>query len=333
MTVVLQLQEGRVITKENSLELIRDYACNRIRHNKNCLIVNCGGTGSGKSLSSLKLAEMIQEKLLPDTPLTAENNIVFKGSDFISKIQGSNILPSRSTIIWDEVSVFGLNSRRSMSNINVMLNNVFNTFRHQNYVVILTTPDFANIDVVVRKLLHIYIKTCKIDFKSKLNQLEVQYMQYNPRFGRIYYHTFQVMHKEGDRKIMKHFFAQLPSEQLVKEYEEKKKIFTDELNKMVMLKITEMEEEESKTDKQKAEDRIERNKKQLTAKQAEVHKLLNEGFTQTDCAEALGVNQSCIAHIARSIRGKGYDITDSRTIKTNKDEFDEVFKQLKNKKK
>ena len=43
--IVLQLQEDRVITKQNSMELLRDYACNRIRHNKNHLSIFVGGTG------------------------------------------------------------------------------------------------------------------------------------------------------------------------------------------------------------------------------------------------------------------------------------------------
>lgn len=329
--IVLQLQENHPqITKENSMELIRDYAVNRIRHDKNHLSIFVGGTGSGKSMSALALAEMVQKKLLPDIPFT-ENNIVFKGSDFISKIQGENALPSKSVIVWDEVSVFGLNSRRSMSNINVMLNNVFNTFRHQNYVVILTTPDFANIDVVVRKLLHTYVKTCKIDYKKGLNQLEVQYMQYNPRFGKIYYHTFQVMHKNGDRKIMKYFYSPLPSKELIEKYQAKKKEFTDELNKMVQLKLTEMEEEDMKTDAQKEEEKASR-KKQLTPKQKEVYEMLNEGFTQTDIAESLGIKQPVVSNMVRVIKSKGYDVIDHRATLKNKEEFDNDFTQLKVKK-
>jgi len=322
--IVLQLQNDRDITKENSLELIRDYACNRIRHNKNHLSIFVGGTGSGKSMSALAFAEMTQKKLLPDVPFTA-NNVVFKGSDFVSKIQGKGQLPSKSVILWDEVSVFGLNSRRSMSNINIMLNNVFNTFRHQNYVVVLTTPDFANIDVVVRKLLHTYVKTCNIDFKKKLAKLEVQYMQYNPRFGRIYYHTFQIQKPSGDRYVMKHFHAPLPSPELIKEYEKKKKEFTDELNQMVQLKISEMEAEEIKTDSQKENEK----RKHLTGKQEEVYNMLCEGFTQNDIAESLGIKQPVVSIMAKTIKSKGYEIIDNREKPMDKEKFNDIYTKLR----
>jgi len=230
---------SRVISvSSKGVERTYDIQCQHPHHNfvANGIVVH----NSGKSLGAIFLAEHIQREL--NGTEFKSSQIVYKGSQFLDKLQGENQLPNKSVIIWDEVSVFGLNARRSMSNLNILLNNIFNTFRHQQYVVFLTTPDFANIDLVVRKLCHMILKTEGIDYWLKRVRFNITPLNYNSLLGRIYQHRCHVIKKNGDRFNLATVFAGLPSPELRKQYERDKLVFTDELNRMVAMKIKAEEE-------------------------------------------------------------------------------------------
>ena len=211
--------------KENFVEVLVEWAAYRIRKNKNVLICICGGTGSGKSYAALQLADMIQQRTIKQ-PLR-HDQIVFDGIQFMKRTE---TLEKGSVIIWDEIGV-GLNSRRSMSNINIALNNKFQVFRFQNLITIFTTPDFGYIDVATRKLLHAYMDTVQIDFKTNLNKVKLLQVQNNPKMSKIYYHTFQVLASGGNRYRMPHVFIKKPRDDLIRDYENHKKGFNKELDK------------------------------------------------------------------------------------------------------
>ena len=132
--------------RANYEELLVRWCASRIKRNKNVIMCICGGTGSGKSYAALHIADKVQQRIINE-PFKARQ-VVFTGTEFL---QQTEVLKPGSVILWDEIGV-GLNSRRAMSNINIALNNKFQVFRHQNYVTILTTPDFGYIDKATRKL-------------------------------------------------------------------------------------------------------------------------------------------------------------------------------------
>lgn len=71
----------------------------RIKNNMNFLAVISGDTGSGKSFTALRIGELLGKVF--NVPFTVDQ-VLFNPTDFFKLIQ---VLPSRSTIIFDEGSV------------------------------------------------------------------------------------------------------------------------------------------------------------------------------------------------------------------------------------
>jgi len=285
----MKLKEGAILTQDNYYKLLVDYAVWRIKKKKNCLMCVVGGTGSGKSIAALFLAEEIQKRLLPDVPFTADN-VTFKSSEFMEKTTGETALPSKSTIIPDEFGV-NQNSRRSMTSGNILLNDVFQTFRSRQYCVILTTPDFSFMDKTVRKLLHIFLDTKSIDFKNKRNKLKVQIMQNNAKYGKIYYHSLKVSRPDQPTVKIPHIFTGLPSQELWDAYEKKKSDYQDELYERNLRAI-----------------KSEENLGELTEKQELVYSMNQKGMKQSEIADAMGLSATIIGKHLMACTKKGYKV-------------------------
>jgi len=194
---------------------------NRIkRKNKNWLAIVCGETGSGKSFSALRLGEMIDPEFSID-------NVVFRIEDFM-RLLNSKKLKKGSVIIFDEAGV-GIPAREWYTISNKAINYVLQTFRHKNLGVIFTTPDFSYIDAQTRKLFHNYIETVSIDFKKEYVKVKFFQIQFNPRYGKVYWH-YSITKVNGRVKTIHKTNIKKPSKELIQAYEKKKKQFTETLN-------------------------------------------------------------------------------------------------------
>jgi Trp operon repressor len=283
----MRLGEGIELTQDNYYKLFINYGKWRIKKKKNLLCVICGGTGSGKSLAGLFLAEELQKLTLPDIPFTARN-VCFKGSEFLNCVTGENALPSKSVVLFDEGGV-SMNSRRSMTNINILINDVFQTFRSKQYCVIITVPDFSFVDSAVRKLLHVFMSTKSIDFKKKRNCLQVQVMQNNVKMGKIYYHTMRVNMPDKPSVKVPHIFVGLPTQPLWDAYEKKKLIYQTELYEKNLRMI-----------------KGDENLGELTDQQRMAYNLNQKGLKQQEIADTLGVSAPYVTNMLKACDKKGY---------------------------
>ena len=193
------------------------------RQNRNCMILVVGGTGLGKSLACVKMALSLQK----DWTL---NNLVFHAKDFLHLLNFGK-LNKGDVIIWDECGV-EFDARQFYSVMNRMMSYVLQTFRHKNLIVFFNTPHEGMVDVNLKRLFHY--------------QFEVLAVDYHKNACIIKPFEIEVSHKIDSNKIYKkyprgvggdwgiypitRFETGLPPKEVVKEYEAKKKEFTNWLN-------------------------------------------------------------------------------------------------------
>lgn len=276
--------------------LFLGYVKQRIKHNKNFLCAITGPTGSGKTYSSLRIAEVL------DPTFNAER-IVFTPKEFIDVLNNGE-LKSGSVVVFDEAGV-SLNNRQWQSLANNLIQFVLQTFRHKNYIVLFTAPDFGFIDKSSRKLFHSYMETKGINFTKKKCMLKPFMLQINQRNGDVYYkYLTAVVPGIGESKI-ESMAVGLPSEQLIKDYEVRKTNFTNTLNSDIELKLKENEVKEKPKVNQDG-------LPLLTDRQQQVKDLLDEGKQPKDIENILGIALRVVYSHIKAMRTKGY------TINTNK---------------
>lgn len=187
------------------------------KQNKNFLLVICGETGSGKSYAALRLAEVLDKKF-------SARQVVFNKLEFFELLK-SNILRKGSVIVFDEAGV-SLSARKWFEHHEI--NNILQTFRHRNYIVIFTVPSFEFVDKQARELFHAYFQIMGIDYDNNQSIAKVLLMQNNPRFGKVYYRT-PTINFEGHSIKQRTLRIQLPSKQLLNDYEKRKGKFTGKI--------------------------------------------------------------------------------------------------------
>lgn len=224
------------------------------KQNKNWLAIMTGATGSGKSWSSLKLAETIDPGFDP-------KKIIMESTEFLENLKEDN-WGQGDCIVWDEAGT-SLGSKEYMTVLNRSIEDILETFRRRNIAVIFTVPSQKNIDKDVRRLLHAYMETRNIDYINERVKIKLQKMQYNPKLDKIYYHSPKIRtpNKPVPLKISSLYIGK-PSKDLIRAYEAKrdkyqKKLTEERLNRVLEKKddgeSKEKEKERTKKDKIKEE--------------------------------------------------------------------------------
>jgi len=135
-------------------------------------------------------------------------------------------------------------AKEHMTKKNRLIDQVLQTFRRQNIAVLFTVPSKSNMDKSVRRLLHTYIQTDRIDYIQEQNVLYWHKMQYNQRMDKIYYHSPKI-EENGMRKKVKQVRLNKPSDDLIKEYERKRTNFQEQKNKDFYEELLEKMEEDN----------------------------------------------------------------------------------------
>jgi len=219
-----QIEEGM------DYSLVR-YIHRRIKNNKNFLATITGPTGSGKSWSALSMAELID-------PNFSVNNVIFKGRELM-KLINEGELKAGSVIIWDEAGI-DLSNRNWQSVTNKMLNALLQTFRHRNFILFFTVPYHDFIDSSSKKLFHADFETQKINKGEQKVIIKPKLLQYNSNLSKWYRKYLKVSLKGSIVKIRR-WKVPKPSDELIKEYEIKRKMFTKNLNKDIDKQLLKLE--------------------------------------------------------------------------------------------
>ena len=263
------------------------YIHQRIKQNKNFLGFISGPTGSGKSWSSISIAEQLD-------PTFTDERIVFSGIELM-KLINSDKLKKGSVIVFEEAGI-GMSNKNWQSTINKMLNFLIQTFRHRNFILIFNSPYMDFVDASTRKLFHAEFNTVGIDANKGTCRLKPRTIQYNSRTKKFYFKMLRVITKKG--LIPVNFWSVgKPSPELIKTYEVKKKAFTDKLNANIQQELEDYEKSEDKSTVDA-----------ITIAQEEVLDMLNKGMTIPEISEELFVTpENTRQHIIR-LKKKGYTI-------------------------
>lgn len=202
-------------------KLIRRIRNNILRNNGNFLGLIVGPTGSGKSLSALTLCKEIDEKF-------SIEHVVFTPRDFLHLLN-SGTLYKGAAILLDEAGAGALASRQWYTEVNKQLMYVLETFRRENYALIMTTPSIDFLDSQSRRLLHVCLETQQIDRKRNLCGVKWLEMEWSGRYQEMYYKYPRIRIKGQASIQLRRVWIPRPPQDLIDAYDIKQKEFKDNI--------------------------------------------------------------------------------------------------------
>ena len=199
------------INTDNSVWLLQWFK-RRIQKNRNVIALFIGDTGSGKSLSSIRLAERVDPSFNVD-------RIVFTVQEFVSLVN-SGLSPG-SVIVFDDAGL-GINARL-WQDINARVFGMLTQgFRYKQIITFITVPDESFIERQSRKLVHIRFEAT--DVQGLMKQKLLSRNTFDPERPYAKYPKI----RRGISKItVKLVKFKLPSDELREKYEAKKAEYMD----------------------------------------------------------------------------------------------------------
>jgi hypothetical protein len=192
----------------------------RLARNQNLLCVITGQTGTGKSLSALEFARLIDPTFTPA-------QVVFTVEEFLTIME---VLGPGKVIIFDEAGV-DLDARRSSSKKNVFFSNILKTFRYLQIPTIFTLPNLAMLDKNARRLFHLWIKTREIDYRNNICWASYYIISAEDDWNDIVTRALPRVHDpvtHEKRKITRVGFRKPPNSLLIP-YEARKDVYVTEM--------------------------------------------------------------------------------------------------------
>ena len=276
-----------VVKNRDGIGFFPSYVLQRIERGKNALILVTGGTGSGKSFTCLRLAELL------DNNFSIEQ-VCFSPQEFMNLVNGKiKQLKRGNVIVFEELQV-SLSAVEFQSLQARLLNYCLSTFRHQGFILLMNCPNFSNINKQARQLFHVRLETVGINKNKKQVILKPFLLQFNQSSGKCYQKYLRVVNNDGVLPI-KRIRVGLPSKKLLEAYETKKSEFTKKLNEMISEELARLNDSKDKN-------------KPLTSQQQRVVDLLREGKLVKDIISIMKIaRESVYAHF-ELIRRKGWVI-------------------------
>lgn len=263
------------------------YILRRISRNQNFLCAITGSTGSGKSWSALRLAETLD-------PNFSADNICFTARQFLDLVNGkAKQLKKGSVILFDEMQV-SLGHLDFQTLQAKLLNYVLQTFRHRNFILLITTPHFNFINATSRKLFHSRMETLSIDKNKQQVKLKPYLLQVSQDEGKIYRKYLRVYSEAMGIVPLKVINVAKPSPELIDAYEHKKNEFTTQLNESIASDLARLEEG--------------RGQKELTSIQEEIVKDLIAGLSVSEIATKRGNPEQVIYFHINQAKKKGIKV-------------------------
>ena len=196
---------------KNSVWLLQ-WIRNRIKKNRNLIALFIGDTGSGKSLSSIRLAERVD-------PNFSVDRIVFTVKDFLDLVNSG--LPAGSVIVFDDAGL-GINARLWQEMSARVFGMLTQGFRYKQILTFITVPDETFIERQSRKLVHIRFESTDVQGMMKMKLLSRNTFDPEHPLGK-----FPRIHRGISEIIVKMVKFHLPSDDLREKYEAKKKEYME----------------------------------------------------------------------------------------------------------
>lgn len=266
------------------------YIKNRKAKKKNFLGVLTGPCGVGKSYTGISICQQVD-------PTFCAERIIFSLEELMELINGGK-LKTGDAILWDEAGV-GISNREWQGVMNKTVNFLLQTFRSRQLIVIFTAPYMDFLDNLTKKLFNAEFIVMNIDYTTKEARIKPQFLQYSSRYHKFYYKYLRVKTKRGLLPCEIWRVAQ-PDEAILTQYEAKKVIFTNSLNKDIM-------------DSVKFNKKVSQKQKPLTLIQEKALMLMKQYSDVEKVAQALGIGLRTVYFHLSQAEKKGYNIENRPT--------------------
>ena len=216
--------------------------------NQHVTCMTVGPTGSGKSFANLALCENLAVKLAdhwggePRQYFSIENVAIISLENVKSVIL--NRLKKRQVILLDDFGT-SMNARKWQAETNIIMNDIFQTFRMQQNFMGMTLPSSMLIDAVPRRLVHYFIEMEQAHFSKGVTVGKVFKAVDKPRQGKTH---FQYI-KDGG-KILRFVFPK-PSDEIIEEYNKKRNAQYEQLASDAIARWDAFEEKKNKAQEPK----------------------------------------------------------------------------------
>jgi len=228
-------------TPETLGEYFADIVCNN--YNQHAIIRIVGLAGTGKSWAAIDLgieiSRCIAEKIsgTPEQYYSFENDLGVMGRDEIERVMKN---PGKYHVLHlDDVGV-AWNARHFNDEFNIDLNDIIQTFRPNNNIVIMTMQSGFLVDKVPRSIAHYEIEMEQANFREGYTIAKVQQLVLKHKKGKVHYpylflngskykrHIFETPPKEWTDRYEAERAKQLKRVGELKEKEKKLKIMEQE---------------------------------------------------------------------------------------------------------
>jgi len=198
----------------------------------NALWTVVGDTGDGKSMASIRIAEILDPNFTID-------QVAFDITEFLELVMDDD-LGQGSVIILEEASVEA-SALDWHSESNRVFAKVLDTWRHQNRMGIINLPNFKALEKGARRRTKAIVEM----------QYAVPWKDYSQaKYKRVDYNNIDDHMKTPfpviDGRKRKHIRFRMPSDDLVEAYEAKKRQYTAELNEGLLEDLLQSQAEEEK---------------------------------------------------------------------------------------
>lgn len=258
----------------------------RIKKNKNVIIIINGSTGSGKTYAGLDIANNVSKLL--NTNFSVKENVAFSFESLIKKTKiPINIKPG-TPFLFEEVGAIGSGSaaRGWQSKLNQLFFSFLQTTRARNQILIFTCPMFSYLEKGARSLVHMQLEMLHINPQTKRAYCKPYILQTNSRTGKIYF-KFLRLKVNGLKYKYKRHATKLPPSYILEPYEVAKEKFLKKLDEYML--------------------NGEKKGKQTSRKQFDVELLLlllKEGLKPTEIANKMGYNRRTIHEHLNKLKSK-----------------------------
>ena len=205
------VNKDRDDSTKNSVWLLQ-WIRNRIKKNRNLIALFIGDTGSGKSMSAIRLAERVD-------PNFSVDRIVFTVQDFLALVNSG--LPPGSVIVFDDAGL-GINARLWQEMSARVFGMLTQGFRYKQILTFITVPDETFIERQSRKLVHIRFEATDVQGLMKMKILSRN--TFDPEHPLA---KFPRIHRGLSEITVKMVKFRLPSDDLREKYEAKKKEYME----------------------------------------------------------------------------------------------------------
>jgi len=190
--------------------------------NQHFMAVLVGPEGSGKSYTSLKIAELVD-------PTFSAERVMFDPADFLEKLQEWKAAGETKgkMVVVDEAGV-GIGTRSWYEKDQIKLNKVLQVIRDENMGIIFTVPSLKDLDSQARRRLRAY---CEMVNLQEGKYADMKFLRWLPKRDdkNKTYRKYPVVRVNGDhRKIRRLRFAP-PTPELSRAYNERKATFQAQL--------------------------------------------------------------------------------------------------------